>query len=440
MNNNNPIKNPGVGVIVLLWALIMSMQISNAQTYPHEYLEQVIENNPGLLSQHKAYEAAMQQADVASSLPDPQLNAGVSVPPMERLMGSQWMNIEIMQMFPWFGTLRAQQNVAEKMAEAKYQQYLNQRNQLFMNITRIWSNIYLKRKQLEILVQYQEILQTREDLIYTRFESGRQTSGAALDVYRLDIKVAELENRSRKLTEEIDALVQNFNILLGKERSAQVSTPDKLPPTPAFSNFADSLDFSLNPVLIMAQADLEAAEIRERLAQLNARPMLGLGLQYTYFAPGDPQMGQMDGGHMLMPLVSVSLPIYFRKNRARQTQSELLTEASRFEKNDQLNNLQMQWEDLKASLAKQQHDTQFYNRQLEITQKSEELILSGYSAGNEAFDDLLEIQDQLLDIEWRLLETQTMQQITLAEMDMLKARNIFESTIPSNPMEEGARN
>jgi outer membrane protein, heavy metal efflux system len=411
---------------LLLAIIIMAGKAGFSQIYPEQYLPQVLENNPGLQAQHKAWEAAQQQSDISGALPDPTLSAGFFTPPMERFMGNQWVDVGLMQMFPWPGTLGKQKSAAEKMAESQYHQYRDERNRLFMEVTRLWLEIYRKEQELKIIERFQEIIKAREDIIYTRYEAGQQGSGLALDIYRLEIQLADLENREEKLREEKNALLESFNILAGRELQAAIETPDTLPQlSPAETETEPGREhFTSNPALNRAEYAAEAAEIRQEASRLMTRPMLGVGLQYSYFAPGDA--GQMDGGHMLMPMVSVSLPIFGRKNQATRQQSGLLADAAQFRKDDIINTLQTQWTQLKAKISNLQRDHEFYQRQLDITQKTWELVINAYASGDEGFDELLRIQDQLLDLEWRMLENQINQNLARAEMDLLMARNIFE--------------
>ena len=411
---------------LLLAIIIMAGKAGFSQIYPEQYLPQALENNPGLQAQHKAWEAAQQQVDISGALPDPTLTAGFFTPPMERFMGTQWVDVSIMQMFPWPGTLGKQKNVAEKMAESQYHQYRDERNRLFMEMTRLWLEIYRKEQEVKIIERYKEILKAREDIIYTRYESGQQRSGLTLDIYRLGIQLADLQNREEKLREEKNALLESFNILAGRELQAAIETPDTLPQlSPAETETEPGREhFTSNPALNRAEYAAEAAEIRQEASRLMTRPMLGVGLQYSYFSPGNA--GQMDGGHMLMPMVSVSLPVFSRKNQATRQQSGLLADAAQFRKDDIINTLQTQWTQLKAKISNLQRDHEFYQRQLDITQKTWELVINAYASGDEGFDELLRIQDQLLDLEWRMLENQINQNLARAEMDLLMARNIFE--------------
>ena len=415
-----------ITVILLLPSRVN--QEARAQIYPEAYLEEALRNNPGLQAGQKAYEAALQQADIASALPDPELSAGFFTPPMERLMGNQWFDLRVMQMFPWFGTLERKEAAAQQMAEGSRHQFRERRNRLFMEMTRLWLELYKNEHQQEVIRQSVDILKEREDIIYSRYGGGQQRGGLALDIYRMEIQIADLENRIENLEEEKNSLARSFNILAGREESSVIELPAELPEISVrdMPVLTDIDSFESNPRLNMAAARAEAAEIQKDINRLMTRPMLGVGLQYSYFAPGRVAMGQMDGGHMIMPMVSVTLPVFRKKNEATRQQAVLQAEAAAFRESDQVNNLKIQWAELAAESRNIQRDHDFYLRQLEITHKAWDLVLTGYAAGDEGFDELLRLLDQIADLEWRLLEAKVNQHIKHAEMDRIHARNIFE--------------
>ena len=414
--------------LMLLLAFLLPILQGHAQTYPEQYLQQALENNPGLLAQHKTWEAALQQADISGALPDPTLSAGLFIPPMKRFMGNQWFDLGIMQMFPWPGTIGKQKSVAEKMADIQYHQYRDERNRLFWAMTGLWLEIFRKEQELKIIERHKEILKSREEIIYTRYQAGQQRSGLTLDIYRLEIQLAALDNNSGKIMEELKALKESFNILIGRQRSAVIDTPEALPDFKrnGLNIPGDALAFDSNPQLNRAQSEAEAANILQEVRRLQTRPMLGVGLQYAYFAAGQEVMGQMNGGHMIMPMVSVSLPVYGKKKRATLQQSQLLAGSAHFRESDSMNALQTQLSKLKAKLSNLQRDREFYEQQLDITSKAWELVINAYASGDEGFDELLRIQDQLLSLEWLIMDNKINHHLAGAELDMLLARKIFE--------------
>ncbi|MDP4269908.1 MAG: transporter, partial [Bacteroidota bacterium] len=67
------------------------------------YLSMAAKNNPAVLQKFTEYKAALQKVPQVGSLPDPELNVGVFLSPMELIGGNQVADIKLMQMFPWFG-------------------------------------------------------------------------------------------------------------------------------------------------------------------------------------------------------------------------------------------------------------------------------------------------------------------------------------------------
>lgn len=414
----------------LIWVFILLLATalpSQGQVYPEAYIEQALENNPALLSRQKEYEATLSRIHLAGSLSDPQLTAGIYTPPMKRIMGDHYLDVGIMQQFPWFGTLGKQQAAAEQAAIGKYSAFLEERNRLFLELTGLWLDIYQNNRQMELLNEFMEVLEDREDVIYTRYRGGQDQPELMLDLYRLEIQIAELRNRLEKLEEEQHTLRRVFNNLTGREEMAEVETPSDLPediePLPEPGNNRQA--FADNPRLLRAESAAEAARIKGELSRLETRPRFGLGLQYAWFGAGDPAMGQMDGGHMLMPMVSVSLPIFWKKNQATREEGRLLAEQATFSMQEQADVLHREWFRLEGLISNLQRDQEFFNQQLEITYKTQELVLTGYASGDEGFDELLRIQDQLIELEWRLLEVLVNRHKKRAEVDKLRAEKIF---------------
>ena len=117
-------------VINIIILIILGVTAGQAQTLD-DYFRNAAENNPGLQAKYKEFEAALQKVPQVSTLPDPTFSFGYFISPVETRVGPQQAKFSLTQMFPWFGTLKAQGNAAALMAEAKYQSFLDARKQLF---------------------------------------------------------------------------------------------------------------------------------------------------------------------------------------------------------------------------------------------------------------------------------------------------------------------
>ena len=92
--------------IIIALILISGLGLQ-AQTL-EDYFKIAAENNPGLLSQYKEFEAALQKVPQVSTLPDPSLSVSALGQMIETRVGPQQARFSLTQMFPWFGTLKAQ--------------------------------------------------------------------------------------------------------------------------------------------------------------------------------------------------------------------------------------------------------------------------------------------------------------------------------------------
>jgi len=163
-----------------------------------DYLNTAAENNPKLKSAYAQFDAAMQKAPQVSSLPDPSLTMSAFGRMVETRLGAQEAKFSLMQMFPWFGTLQAKEDASVLMAEAKFQNYLNLRNQLFFNIKSVYAELYALDKTIQLKKENLAILDSYRDLSLSRFKSG---NAPMVNVIKVDIKreAAKTDRKSTRL-------------------------------------------------------------------------------------------------------------------------------------------------------------------------------------------------------------------------------------------------
>jgi outer membrane protein TolC len=136
------------------------------------YLGVAAKNNPTVLQKYAEYEAALQKVPQVGSLPDPELSAGVFLSPMEQIGGNQLADFRLMQMFPWFGTLKAAKDEMSLMAKAKYESFRDAKLQVFFEVQQTWFELYKVQQAIEISQKNIEILNTLERLSLIKFKSA----------------------------------------------------------------------------------------------------------------------------------------------------------------------------------------------------------------------------------------------------------------------------
>ncbi len=144
------------------------------------YLSEAAKNNPTVLQKYTEYQAALQKVPQVGSLPDPELNMGVFLSPMELVSGNQVADLRLMQMFPWFGTLRAAKDEMSLMANAKYESFRDAKLQVFYEVQSTWYDLYKLRQNIRISEKNIEILKTIERIALVKFRTAPSGNGGSL--------------------------------------------------------------------------------------------------------------------------------------------------------------------------------------------------------------------------------------------------------------------
>ncbi|MFH1297153.1 MAG: TolC family protein [Bacteroidota bacterium] len=144
------------------------------------YLELAAKNNPAVKAKFNEYLAALEKAPQAGGLPDPEFSFGVFIKPMELLGGNQVADFQLMQMFPWFGTLHSARDEASLMAKAKFESFRDAKQQVWFNVRKAWLELYLNQSRINLTQKNLELLKAIERIALVRFSSstpGGPTSG-----------------------------------------------------------------------------------------------------------------------------------------------------------------------------------------------------------------------------------------------------------------------
>lgn len=147
------------------------------------YLTVAAENNPALRVEFLNYRASLEKIPQAGAIPDPQLEMGFFLKPMEIIDGKQVADFKLMQMFPWFGTRRAARSEMAEMARMSYEQFRQKRENLFFDVKSAWWGLQNLQQQLTNIGENKVLLTSLKTLALQRFASpltqGVSNSGGA---------------------------------------------------------------------------------------------------------------------------------------------------------------------------------------------------------------------------------------------------------------------
>ncbi|MBL4623918.1 MAG: TolC family protein [Flavobacteriales bacterium] len=169
------------------------------------------ENNPGLKARFAEYNASLEKVLQVGTLPDPSVSFGYFISPVETRVGPQRAKISASQMFPWFGTLDAKEDVMIQQAKAKYEAFEEAKSKLFFEIKSVYYNIYFVKKGIHITQENIAILTTFQQLALIKIETGKSS---IVDEMRVEMEINELQNQLAYLQDSQFALEVKFNALL----------------------------------------------------------------------------------------------------------------------------------------------------------------------------------------------------------------------------------
>ena len=427
------------------------------------YLEIAAKNNPTVLQRFYEYQASLQKVPQVGSMPDPELSIGVFLKPMELVMGRQTADIKLMQMFPWFGTLKSARDEMSLMANAKYESFRDAKLRVLYDVQNTWYEIYKINQELRISEKNLQILRTIERLALVRFRTSGVSSGSASsgsmgsgntfqsqpagsstgmqgmpaaqvavapsgsgspssvpgnnmgsssastglsDLYLIQIETGDLENNIALLNSIKRTTTAKFNGFLNRYPESAVAVTDTLR--------ADTLNTSLtaisdsmmdkNPMLGMLRFEQQSLDAKKKMVTRMGYPMVGLGVNYSPVSKSEMSTSPMNGTDMIMPMVSVTLPVYRRKFRAMQTEADLMKSSLAENYNATANSLQTEYYLAVQLFQDAKRRISLYSNQYQLAKKSLDIMLKNYSSAGSTLTDILRIQQRTLDYELKRVE------------------------------------
>ena len=449
--------------ILLLITMVCSVagfsQQSDSLTY---YLETAARNNPTVLQRYNEYQASLQKVPQVGSLPDPQLEIGVFLSPMELISGNQVADIKLMQMFPWFGVIKNAKDEMSLMAKAKFETFRDAKLQVFYDVQRTWYDLYKVRQNIRISEKNVELLKTIERLTLVKYKSGTtsgnsvgsasrmtpanqpsnssgssgmnvmggQSTGASTqstvaaasapmslssggtglsDVYQIQIESGDLENNIASLKNEEEVIMARFNSMLNRNQKTKVAGVDILQTEPldiSYLSVNDSL-FLNNPMLGMYRYEQQSLESRRKMQKQMGLPMVGLGVNYTVINKSEMSSSAMNGKDMIMPMVVLTLPIYRNKYKSMQSESSFLKKASEQNYQATANGLQTDYFEALQLYHDAQRRMKLYENQSKLTHKTLDILIKTFSSSSSNLTELLRVRQQLLDYDFKHVEALT---------------------------------
>jgi outer membrane protein TolC len=313
----------------LVAALAISTAAAGGQSQPvlDALVAEALRNNPEVLAAQKRYEGSRLRPTQESAPPDPMLSlgyasagsplpgAGLGKEPTARA------GLMFSQEIPYPGKLKLRGEMAEREADAEFQQY----QAVQLNVAGRVKTAYFQLQRDHAIAG---ILERNRDLLrkFLRISEARYSVGQASqqDVFKAQTQISILETRLARVERERESREAEINTLLARPAGAPVARPDEAKPQALLATLEEltAQAGENSPMLARDQKMIERTELAANLARKEYYPDFTVSGGY-YNMGGMPDMYEAR--------VDVKLPLYFwRKQRAGVAeQAQYLSQARR---------------------------------------------------------------------------------------------------------------
>ena len=352
-------------------------------------IKEGLANNPEIEMFDLKYQIAKEKVKEVNTLPNTQIGVSYFVSEPETRTGAQRFKISAQQMLPSFGSITARENYATSLADAVYEDIAIVKRKLVASISQSYYNLYALKDKRAVLIENIQLLKTYEKLALTSVEVGK---ASAVDVLRLQMRQNELHQLKQVLEQDFLAEQTALNKLLNREKKSTISVDNQFL-MPSENTFINAEILELHPELLKYDKLYNSIEKSELLNQKESNPMFGFGLDYIAVSERPNMTFDDNGKDILMPMVSVSIPIFNNAYKSKTKQNRLLQAEIQAQKQDKINTLKTVLDKaVKASnSAIIRYTTQSKN--LEKANNAEEILIKNYETGTINFKDVLDIQE-----------------------------------------------
>lgn len=431
-------------MIVMAAVLMFSARVWGQTDSLQNYMVMAVQNSPSARAAYRSYEAALQRVIPAGSLDDPQISADIYPKPMVHVNGKNIADVNIMQMFPWFGTLKAARQEKSWMAEAEYQQYRKVGLSLAFDVQRSWYKMLSLHEQIRTVRENIHLLENIKKVALFKYKTpdvmygmGKGSGGKAKmsDQLRIQVEIEKLQEQEQDVTSQLATLTRQFNILLHRDENISVSLPDTLVESLMPLVRMEDIERK-DPQLFMLKAQGNSYMAQGDKARKMGLPMFGIGVGWMFNEKRNMNssgsdmsgtMSNMNGMDMPMVMLKVSLPVYRKKVKAQERAAALMKANTDESYAAQVDLIRSRYDGIVREGEEAQRKIKLCDKESEILDHTITLMSSEYVNGSSSITDILQTQRTLIDFKLKRYDAVAAYDTAVAEMENLAAVNDFST-------------
>ncbi|WP_242135003.1 TolC family protein [Aestuariivivens marinum] len=374
--------------VLIIIFLLFSVHLINSQSL-NVLVNEALENNPEIKKFELQHRRASEKVNEINAIPNTEFGVGYFVSEPETRTGAQRFKVSVKQMLPWFGTITSRENYVNSLADAKYEDIVIAKRKLMLSVSQSYYNLYANKAKQKVLIENINLLKTYETMALTAVEVGR---ASAVDVLRLQMRQNDLQQLKEVLQQQFLAEQTNFNNLLNRENKVTVTIVDSL--TIPLEDFEINIEnLEVHPELLKYDKLYQSIGKSEFLNQKKSSPMIGFGLDYINVEPRPDMTFTDNGKDIVMPMVTLSIPIFSKKYKSVTKQNELEKQEINYQKQERLNSLETLLDKAINERVAARISNNTATKNLNRTKDAEDILIKSYETGTIDFNDVLDIQE-----------------------------------------------
>ncbi|WP_027366856.1 TolC family protein [Desulfocurvibacter africanus] len=274
-----------------------------------ELISEALSRNREVLAARAAWRAAGERPSQAGALPDPQLSVGVMNLPTSFRFDEEDMTmkqVQLSQMFPWYGKRDLRGEAASQEAEAARQRYIETANRVVRELREVYYELFFVAQQARLVEANLGVLSQFVEVAKAAYVSG---TGTQADMLRAQTQHARMIDERLMVERERVMVTARLMSLLDQPAGSRIEPPENLPATEPPSWSSDELlELALEqrPMLKEAQAMTQARRREIELARKEYWP--DVEVMVAYGQRGEVMGNRLDD--MLTTAVSINVPLW----------------------------------------------------------------------------------------------------------------------------------
>ncbi len=414
-------KNKLTGFILVL-AISMPLLAQNQDNSLRGLIEQAEKVNPEISMLQARFNAARENIEVGTHLPDPVASLGLmNVPTNTFSMNQEAMTGKVLglsQAIPFPGSLKAKAAVKSVDTLIIRQQIADKINQIQDEVSGLYYSLQETREDVSLTKESLELLQQISLVAKRKFEVG---TASLQNVIEVEVQKTRLQDKIETLNGEESTIQAKLNGLLLRNDSVYIPTGKILPITHAGLKTDTLLTMAEKnrPVLKEIKFNELKAGLMEKEARYAFYPSFKLGVQYTQ--RGHNRVNNADFTDLVGLSVGISIPVNYGGNKTAKVNSARYQQDAFVQQyNYSLQVLQQNFGAIIAQMnSLKKRETLLNETLLPQAVNSYQSALSDYQVNKIDFVNVMRAEDQILKIKTELAGIRTSYSKNLSKLEFL---------------------